>query len=229
MKETILVSAYAETAQFKIPSWVGTYERTYPLPPLSTVIGMVHNLCEWKEYHPMDVSVCGKGYITTAIEKRWKGGMRAKTETKDFKARFPLRVQDESGFSGWVSVPVNSEFLNDLELRLHIYPHNSEDLEIIYKGLTNPPIFPSLGRYGDLLRIDDVKVVRLNEEPKKTMLDLNAYSQNFSGSGTRFKIHKNYEIVKNKRVFVDKNVILLSADTEVEAVTDNCGNPVFLI
>lgn len=33
---------------------------TYPLPPFSTVIGALHNACNFKEYHPMDVSIQGK-------------------------------------------------------------------------------------------------------------------------------------------------------------------------
>lgn len=33
---------------------------TYPLPPISTVIGAIHTACNYKEYHPMDVSIQGK-------------------------------------------------------------------------------------------------------------------------------------------------------------------------
>ena len=33
---------------------------TYPLPPLSTIIGAIHNICNWEEYVPMDVSIQGK-------------------------------------------------------------------------------------------------------------------------------------------------------------------------
>lgn len=33
---------------------------TYPLPPFSTVIGAIHNACEYESYHPMDVSIQGK-------------------------------------------------------------------------------------------------------------------------------------------------------------------------
>lgn len=32
---------------------------TYPLPPISTIIGAIHNACGYKEYHPMDISVQG--------------------------------------------------------------------------------------------------------------------------------------------------------------------------
>lgn len=33
---------------------------TYPLPPISTVIGMLHAACSYTEYHPMDISIQGK-------------------------------------------------------------------------------------------------------------------------------------------------------------------------
>ena len=32
---------------------------TYPLPPISTIIGALHNACGYKEYHPMDISIQG--------------------------------------------------------------------------------------------------------------------------------------------------------------------------
>ncbi|MEG2869295.1 MAG: CRISPR-associated protein Cas5 [Terrisporobacter sp.] len=33
---------------------------TYPLPPMSTVIGAIHSACNYKDYHPMDISIQGK-------------------------------------------------------------------------------------------------------------------------------------------------------------------------
>ena len=33
---------------------------TYPLPPLSTVIGALHKACRYQEYHPMDISIQGE-------------------------------------------------------------------------------------------------------------------------------------------------------------------------
>ena len=32
-----------------------TNKMTYPLPPFSTVIGAIHNACNYKNYHPMDL------------------------------------------------------------------------------------------------------------------------------------------------------------------------------
>lgn len=33
---------------------------TYPLPPISTIIGAIHDACCYKEYHPMDISIQGR-------------------------------------------------------------------------------------------------------------------------------------------------------------------------
>ncbi|AAO35719.1 CRISPR-associated protein Cas5 [Clostridium tetani] len=33
---------------------------TYPLPPISTIIGAIHDACGYKDYHPIDISVQGK-------------------------------------------------------------------------------------------------------------------------------------------------------------------------
>lgn len=44
---------------YKQPTSIKVRE-SYPLPPYSTVIGMVHNACDYTEYHPMKVSVQGK-------------------------------------------------------------------------------------------------------------------------------------------------------------------------
>lgn len=37
-----------------------TNKMTYPLPPVSTVIGALHAACSYTEYHPMDLSIQGK-------------------------------------------------------------------------------------------------------------------------------------------------------------------------
>lgn len=33
---------------------------TYPLPPASTIIGAIHSVCKWTEYHDLDISIQGK-------------------------------------------------------------------------------------------------------------------------------------------------------------------------
>ena len=52
MKETkkaVRLKLYQSMANYKKPTSFQLKE-TYPLPPYSTVIGMVHNLCNYEEY-----------------------------------------------------------------------------------------------------------------------------------------------------------------------------------
>lgn len=44
-----------------------TNKMTYPLPPVSTIIGAIHNACGYKEYKPMDISIQGK-FSSMSIE-----------------------------------------------------------------------------------------------------------------------------------------------------------------
>lgn len=204
-------------------------ELTYPMPPFSTVIGMVHNLCGWKMYHGMDISIAGKGTYNRGLETRWKGGAFSSKETVDFKKRFPVRIKEKEGFTGWVDVPVCTDFISDLMLRLHIVTEKEEDLVIIYDNMKYPKEYPSLGKHGDIIRIDNIETVEISEEEKEIQLDYDMYSQNDKYGGTYYNLHKNYEIVRDRRIFNNKRVIVLSAGQKVISQFDEHGNPVFLI
>ena len=50
--KVIRVKLHQETANYRVPASHG-FRESYPLPPISTVIGMVHYLCDFHEYHPV--------------------------------------------------------------------------------------------------------------------------------------------------------------------------------
>jgi len=58
-KKAVRLWLYQSTANYKKPTSFQLKE-SYPLPPYSTIIGMVHNLCNYKEYKEMEISVQGK-------------------------------------------------------------------------------------------------------------------------------------------------------------------------
>ncbi len=57
--EALRIVLFQNSANYKKEETVDN-KTTYPLPPLSTVIGALHNACNFKEYHPMDISIQGK-------------------------------------------------------------------------------------------------------------------------------------------------------------------------
>lgn len=228
MKNAVMINAYQESAVFSVPGWTDMI-LTYPLPPYSTIIGLVHNLCGWKSYHPMDISVCGNGVENSTIMRRWKGGLRG-AETEEFKKRFPVRVPDGDKFIGWVGVISSINYIADLSLTLHIAPESEKDLEDIYQAFMYPREYPSLGQHGDLLRIDEVKKVSIGESLEKITLAKDAYvpvDQAPNSIGTVFRLHKNYQIVRNRRIFNDVRAFMFPRNQETLALTDNLGNPVF--
>lgn len=131
-------------------------KETYPLPPYSTIIGMVHNLCRYDHYEPMKISVQGK-YIskTNDLYTRYE----FKNGVKYEEGRHNINV-DGLGISRGIST---AELLSQLELLIHIVPKNQEKVEEIYSSLKNPWEYPSLGRREDLLEIKSIELVDIFE------------------------------------------------------------------
>ena len=174
---------------YKLPTSFQLKE-TYPLPPYSTVIGMVHNTCNYTEYKPMKISVQGKYHSKVndlATRYEFKNGM-----TFD-ASRHQIKV-GEYGISRGVS---NVELLSDVELVIHIVPEDENLVEEIFNAFKTPHEYISLGRREDLVVVDEVKIVEISEERIKD---------------ENLRIDRDYrayvpvEIIDKKKVFVEGNV-----------------------
>lgn len=174
---------------YKLPTSFQLKE-TYPLPPYSTVIGMVHNTCNYTEYKPMKISVQGKHHSKVndlATRYEFKNGM-----TFD-ATRHQIKV-GEYGISRGVS---NVELLSDVELVIHIVPEDENLVEEIFNAFKAPREYISLGRREDLVVVDEVKIVEISEERIKD---------------ENLRIDRDYrayvpvEIIDKKKVFVEGNV-----------------------
>lgn len=174
---------------YKLPTSFQLKE-TYPLPPYSTVIGMVHNTCNYTEYKPMKISVQGKYHSKVndlATRYEFKNGM-----TFD-ATRHQIKV-GEYGISRGVS---NVELLSDVELVIHIVPEDENLVEEIFNAFKTPHEYISLGRREDLVVVDEVKIVEISEERIKD---------------ENLRIDRDYrayvpvEIIDKKKVFVEGSV-----------------------
>ena len=155
--------------------------------------------------------------------------MFSRSETEEFIERFPIRVRDGEGFRGYGRQPAVMEYIADLDLRLHILPLDQSEVEEIVAALKYPKRFPSLGRYEDLIRIDDIRAVDISGSESEAFLDMPAYVPWHSGmQGTVYRIHKTYTVDrKRRRRFENVSVIVVDPET-VTAKTDEDGCPVFL-
>lgn len=174
---------------YKLPTSFQLKE-TYPLPPYSTIIGMIHNACNYLEYKPMQISVQGKYHSKVndlATRYEFKNGM-----TYD-STRHQLKVGDY-GISIGVS---NVELLSEVELLIHIVPEDQSLVEEIYNAFKTPREYISLGRREDLVVIDEVKVVEILEERVR---------------GENLRINRDYkayipvQLIEKKRVLIEGEV-----------------------
>ncbi|WP_022748671.1 CRISPR-associated protein Cas5 [Lachnobacterium bovis] len=56
--KTLRIILYQSQANYRREETIDN-KMTYPLPPMSTVIGAVHAACGYEKYHPMDISIQG--------------------------------------------------------------------------------------------------------------------------------------------------------------------------
>lgn len=226
-------------------------KETYPLPPPSTVIGMIHNLCGYKEYNAMDIGIQGKYYskvndLYTVYEfgnQRYEEG------------RHQLAVEDNGKMVGITRGVSTIELLVDVELVIHIRPKKEERIDEIYKALKHPKEYPSLGRREDIALIEEVEIVELNEVKDEELEVINDHYykyipidifQEVSGDsyqgyelGSKYILNKDYKLVdfgtKNRpRYFRQWNKVEVAYVRDfrrfgIKVLVDSEHNPVFLI
>lgn len=208
MTQAVRLKIFQDMVNYKKPMSFQLKE-TYPLPPFSTVIGMVHRLCGYTTYQEMDISVQGKYFSKTndlATRYEFKNGVKYEAGRHNVKV-------GEYGISQGVST---TELLVDVELLIHIVPKNQKQLKEIQEALLFPNEFPSLGRREDLAVFGEVKVVDLNrQEVDDDVQFQHGYSYYIPESVYRnarekedFSIQRKYSPAPGTRYLVTKNYTL---------------------
>ena len=203
--KAIRLMLYQNMVNYRKPTSFQLKE-TYPLPPPSTVIGMVHNLCGYTDYHEMDVSIQGKYHSKV-------NDLYTRYEFKNAMKYEAGRHQLETGGYGISRGVATVELLTDVELLLHILPKDQSIVEEIEKAFLYPKEYPSLGRREDLVYIKEVKVVNIHEVIMENDVNLPrkfcAYipvdqlkkedvvlKKEIDTAGTRYKLAKNYVLTE---------------------------------
>lgn len=195
-------------------------KETYPLPPYSTVIGMVHALCGFKTYVPMQVSVQGN-YASKVFDSY----IRYEFANKKFEeGRHQIHIVSNDESFGINRGIAQVELLVDVELLLHIVPkdQSEESLAHIYQSLLYPSTFPSLGRYEDTALFEEVSLVTLEwieNEVERTFhydfyVPVEQVTDAIKTSSVQYDIHKTYEIQKGRRIWENVTVHHVSHITD---------------
>lgn len=198
--KAIKIIAKQTLASYRKPSSMQLKE-TFPLPPYSTVIGMIHAACGFTEYVDMDISIQGNN--TSKVNEIYTR-YEFKPGFYD-QSRHSGKVTDnETGKStGFTQGPANVELLYNVELVIHVIPKDEEIFETIYNGLKNPKEYLSLGRWEDLINLIEVKKVEVKKEELEEdyMLKYDAYvprgefrEDDQNSMATVYKINKKYTV-----------------------------------
>ncbi|MCW1311331.1 MAG: type I-B CRISPR-associated protein Cas5b [Candidatus Rehaiarchaeum fermentans] len=193
---------FQETACYKHP-FALKVAQTYPLPPYSTVKGMIHDLLKVNEYIPLCISIQGK----------------YESLISNLQDMYFYKEQKKE----WTKRPTIIHLLYNVNLIIHI--NGSED---ILKRLTdifaNPNEYPSLGRKEDLVRIDEVKMVHVEEfdtedSDDNWMVKMPIYIPSQTNlknlSGINYKLNFKYEIKNNLRTWKSVDVFYVEEGHEI--------------
>lgn len=184
--KALKLKMYQETACYKKPFAFKVTE-TYPLPPYSTVIGMIHKVIEAEsgEYVPMDISIQGS----------YESIFNTYNTTMFYKS------------NNVTSMPLNVHMLLGVKLIIHIYAEE-KILDKIINGFKVTGELFTLGRREDLVRLDSIKKVNIEEiEYNRRLrnsffLKENCYipkKYDYNISGINYKLNKKYTISNNLR------------------------------
>lgn len=233
--KVLRIKAFQETACYKKP-FSNKVTETYPLPPYSTVKGLIHSILEADRLIPFSLSIQGS-YESMLIDYK-------KTYfVKKREFAMPIVLDGLSGevpsFSNKVmtSMPLYTHMLYNVELIFHILA-NEQVLEEIYRGFTNLNSFVSLGRHEDILRVDEVKFVELKEtdecETRHGIYIPKAYCEE-EGMGVPYLLNWTYTIKKGIRewekipsIYLSKNRFINEGEFNRPIYIDNENYPVFL-
>ena len=180
MEKAIRIKCFQNLVNYRKPSSF-IIKETFPLPPYSTVLGMIHAACGYREFHPMKLCIQGPNRGTVSeLYTRYSFSAGTKYE----EGRHQLCVEDGEKYGIFRGI-ANVELV----------------FEKVYEYLKNPPQYLSLGRYEDLLDIERVDIVNIHEEEevitKRDMYIPVKYGIELGHThGTVYNLTREYEITK---------------------------------
>lgn len=154
------IKAFQETVCYKKP-FTNKVTETYPLPPYSTVKGMIHAVLKADKLIPFSLSIQGN-YESMLID--YKKTYFVKKREFAMPIILDGLAVEQPAYSNDVmtSMPLYTHMLFNVKLVFHIKAEEAV-LESIYQAFRNIDTFISLGRHEDILRIDELEYVTLSE------------------------------------------------------------------
>ncbi len=163
-KKAIRLEIYQNLVNYKKPTSFQLKE-SYPLPAPSTVIGMIHFACGFKEYKSMNVSISGE-YKSKVYDLYTRYEFAGSTFENYRRHQLKLDSKEDGKSYGVTRGVSTTELLVDVNLIIHVIPEDEELLETILDSFRKPNEYISLGRREDLILIKKAEIVELKEKSR---------------------------------------------------------------
>lgn len=204
--KAVKLQAYQNLVNYRKPTSFQLKE-TYPLPPYSTVIGMVHAACGFTEYVPMQVSVQGRYF--SKVNDLWTRYEFAGAKYEAGRHTIKLDSKEDGTSYGAIRGVSTAELLVDVDLVIHIVPDDPTYLDVIEHGIASPKEFLSLGRREDLLqvkKVEQTELVTFEAEESISIQNFDAYipahiieDEGIDKRSTVYTLNKVYKLVEVKK------------------------------
>lgn len=158
MERAIRIECEQNLVNYRKPSSF-IIKESYPLPPYSTVLGMIHRACGYPsgEFHSMKISIQGRNTGSVSeLYTRYSFALDTKYEEGRHQLRFESDGKNYGAFKGIAHV----ELICNNHMIIHVVP-SEEDFDTVYGALKNPPVYLALGRHEDILDIQKVEIVNI--------------------------------------------------------------------
>ena len=213
-------------AHYRIPF---SYQRrfTYPIPPFSTIKGLICNVLGIKNEEDEDfrkikeglsLAIYGK-YESLVKEYTWFRNLKISSHVDKFHSP-SNRVVDGIVQHPGGQMPVKVDVLHNVRLIVYIYHENDKFLEKICNAFAEPEnrnTVLHLGRSEDWINIEDLKSIELTREisekipyycwiPAPEFVDYNFVDEEYekffnSLSGNLLRLPTFYSLINNQRIF----------------------------
>ena len=236
MERAIRIECFQNLVNYRKPSSF-IIKESYPLPPYSTVLGMIHRACGYQsgDFHSMKISVQGQN--TGSISELYTR-YSFSLDTKYEEGRHNVCIKEEDKTYGAFKGVAHIELICNNQMIIHVVP-SDEDFDKVYKSLKNPPEYLALGRHEDILDISKVEIVGLHDSAEADVnndiyIPVNSDICVANRTTTIYTLTKEYEITKQglRRWKVDggkiKAFYFPKGEVIEDAMVDDYGDVVAL-
>lgn len=198
MEKAIRIECFQNLVNYRKPSSF-IIKESYPLPPYSTVLGMIHRACGYQpgEFHSMKISIQGKNTGSVSeLYTRYSFSF----DTKYDAGRHNICIKEADKAYGAFKGIAHVELICNNSMVIHVVP-SEEDFNTVYESLKNPPVYLALGRHEDILDISKVEIVELSYGEEVNVnndiyIPIESDIDTGNKATTIYTLNKEYEITK---------------------------------